>query len=127
MISPIETTTHGQARILHEIARERDRQDVKWGAQHHPHGTSLSFVAMSDEAKRRFDATSDPTWQMILDEEVLEAFSETDVDKLRAELVQVAAVAVAWLEDIDRTKAKESAPNPPGAPYPVGRWTPGEA
>jgi len=41
------------------------------------------------------------TWEMILLEEVWEALAETDPVKLRAELIQVAAVAVAWVEDID--------------------------
>ena len=31
-----------------------------------------------------------------------EAFAESDPDKLRTELIQVAAVAVAWIESIDR-------------------------
>lgn len=42
------------------------------------------------------------TWLDILREEVLEAFAEDDPARLRTELVQVAAVAVAWVEAIDR-------------------------
>jgi len=42
------------------------------------------------------------TWRDILYEEVLEAYVETDWSALRAELVQVAAVAVAWIEHLDR-------------------------
>ncbi|MEY9934267.1 hypothetical protein ABH926_008932 [Catenulispora sp. GP43] len=34
-------------------------------------------------------------------EEVYEALAEVDPAALRAELVQVAAVAAAWVEDID--------------------------
>jgi hypothetical protein len=34
-------------------------------------------------------------------EEVFEAFAESSPDALRKELTQVAAVAVAWIEDID--------------------------
>jgi hypothetical protein len=89
--------------IYEEIAEERKRQDHKWGEQHHPDGTSLRFMALCDDAKARNDA-ADPfsiTWQGILDEEVLEAFTETDRTKLRTELIQVAAVAVAWIEDLD--------------------------
>lgn len=41
-------------------------------------------------------------WLHILREEVAEAFAETDPVALRGELVQVAAVAVAWAEAIDR-------------------------
>lgn len=42
------------------------------------------------------------TWWHILREEVFEAAAEEDPDKLRAELVQVAAVALKWAEAIDR-------------------------
>lgn len=44
---------------------------------------------------------SGPCWRTILAEEVYEAFAETDPARLRHELVQVAAVAAAWVEDID--------------------------
>lgn len=42
------------------------------------------------------------TWRHILAEEMFEALAESDPAKLRAELVQVAAVAVQWVEAIDR-------------------------
>lgn len=42
------------------------------------------------------------TWRHILQEEVAEAFAELDPAPLREELIQVAAVAVAWIEAIDR-------------------------
>lgn len=42
-----------------------------------------------------------PTWMELLREEVSEAFCEDDPVRLREELVQVAAVAVSWVEDID--------------------------
>lgn len=44
-------------------------------------------------------------WRHILDEEVAEALAETDPERLRAELVQVAAVAVQWIEALDRRAA----------------------
>jgi hypothetical protein len=37
----------------------------------------------------------------VLNEEVAEAFAESDPAKLRAELLQVAAVCAAWIYDID--------------------------
>lgn len=43
--------------------------------------------------------------EAILDAEVCEAFDESDSKKLRANLVQVAAVAVNWIEAIDRRGA----------------------
>lgn len=42
------------------------------------------------------------TYRDILLEEVFEAMAEEDAAKLRVELVQTAAVAVAWVEKIDR-------------------------
>ena len=41
------------------------------------------------------------SWALVLLEEVLEAMHEDDVERLRAELVQVAAVAVRWIGAID--------------------------
>lgn len=55
---------------------------------------------------RRFKAGRG-TWRDILAEEFNEALAESDPDRLRAELVQVAAVAVNWVEAIDRREAGE--------------------
>ena len=78
--------------VLSEVAKERWHQEDKWGQQDNP----------------------DFEWVSILTEEVGEAAAEVneanfvsgknrgDFSKLRAELVQVAAVAVAWVECIDR-------------------------
>ena len=66
--------------VLQAIQDERDRQDVKWGAQR--------------------DLTQ-KTWLTILMEEVgevAESILEGDPEVYRKELVQVAAVAVAALE-----------------------------
>ena len=48
------------------------------------------------------------TWLHILREEVFEAFAEDDPAKLRAELIQVAAVAVQWVEAIDRAEKAQA-------------------
>jgi NTP pyrophosphatase (non-canonical NTP hydrolase) len=70
--------------FLGEIIGERERQDAKWGA-----GRKLP----------------NDTWFRILGEEFGEvAIALNDgepVENLRAELVQVAATAIAWLECID--------------------------
>lgn len=75
---------------LEDVWDERDRQDEKWGEQNH----------------------LDLTWNAILMEEVGEAAQEVLTTAfgaaakghgdLREELVQVAAVAIAWIEAIDR-------------------------
>lgn len=98
-------------RVLCEVADERIRQDEKWGEQNHPDGTArpgdLALVALAvksttDAAMANEAVPGTLTWRLILDEEVREAFAERDPAGLRAELIQVAAVATAWIEAIDR-------------------------
>ena len=76
--------------ILTEVQEERKRQDEKWGEQDHP----------------------PCDWLMILGEEVGEAneaalehkFGDWPIDRYRKELIQVAAVAVAAVECLDRQR-----------------------
>lgn len=117
------------ARVLDEVADERVSQDAKWGEQNHPdvptddptewvrgHYASQADVWKVINDNRVKDGTL--TWDGILLEEVYEALAETDPALMRAELVQVAAVAVAWIEAIDRrvAKARESYWGPNGTP-----------
>jgi hypothetical protein len=93
------------ADILAEITAERARQDAKFGEQNHPDGTGEIYRRDADLARdrcQRAHRRGGLTFQHILDEEVAEAYAESDPAKLREELVQVAAVAVAWIEAIDR-------------------------
>jgi len=78
------------AKIFSNILSERKRQQVKWGDQ----SGNLNVV-----------------WSTILTEEVGEAakavlqldFEHGDTrEELRNELIQVAAVAVAWVEALDK-------------------------
>jgi hypothetical protein len=98
--------TESQNIADYDVIPERWRQLKKWGIQTHPDGTSEVFYAeLANEAKRLCDQASSGgvlTWADILREEVYEALAEEHPENLRAELVQVAAVAVAWVEDIDR-------------------------
>ena len=69
--------------MIKKILTERVRQDARWGEQNH----------------------DDFTWSVILGEEVGEvcqAILADDTEQVEKELVQVAAVAVAWLECIER-------------------------
>lgn len=74
--------------VLTEVRQERRNQDATWGEQNHEDGW----------------------WMAILAEEVGEAAQETlrmhfggkAPHDLREELIQVAAVAVAWVEALDR-------------------------
>ncbi len=72
-----------QLKILDEIQEERNRQELKWGADREQH-----FLY----------------WLAILVEEVGEVSKDLlDSDgSARDELIQVAAVAVAFIEAIDR-------------------------
>lgn len=103
------------ASVIDEVVAERVRQDAKWGEQNHPDGVGpnsprhqLSSITNSryagyrrSECQRMF-AAGVGTWMDILEEEVAEAYAAPTVDELRDELIQVAAVAVAWIEAIDR-------------------------
>jgi hypothetical protein len=109
------------ADVLCEVAAERERQDAKWGQQDHPDGTGDwdSYARKRSDhlkeiregkasvAKAACDVAAAEgrlTYRHILDEEVCEAFAEDDAAALRRELLQVAAVAVAWVEKIDRSQ-----------------------
>ena len=85
-----------ETNIILEVVGERQAQLQKWGIQNH----------------------TDAMWLAILHEETGEAATgilEGDEENLRAELVQVAAVAVAWVEAIDRRRAERDRLS-----YPVG-------
>lgn len=92
--------------VLGEVAEERRSQDEKWGEQSHPNGTGgaryeRQAIHFREECDRRH-AEGEGTWADILTEEFFEALAEADVEKLRVELIHVAAVATAWVECIDR-------------------------
>ena len=86
-VFPVQATVQ----VLYDVAAERDRQDKKWGVQLH-----------------------DPQWWLvILAEEVGEVaraiFEADDAgvrEDYRAELVQVAAVAVAAIESLDAQESR---------------------
>jgi hypothetical protein len=97
------------AKILGEIQAERDRQDERWGEQNHPDGTGSpvqqDIARMCRQACQEAAARGEVTWRLISDEEHAEAMAESDPLKLRAELIQDAAVKVAWIAAIDRRLA----------------------
>lgn len=91
--------------VLSEVAAERAKQDAKWGAERtHPSGTGKAMSPPASYFKTECDRAARDgtiTWLHILQEEVAEAAEEGDPSLLRQELVQVAAVAVAWIESLD--------------------------
>lgn len=107
------------ARVLKDVLLERGAQDDKWGEQNHPDGTgpdgsplwltglNLDLRTGAELArifrnKCQSNTPESDNWFHILLEEVFEAGAESEPAKLRAELVQSAAVLVAWIEAIDR-------------------------
>lgn len=106
MTEPKLTST---AQVLNEVYSERMAQDEKWGEQNHPNGTGDPYyVAWSERYRKTCDSAFNRgvgTWRDILLEEFYEALAEEDPEKLRNELIQVAAVSVAWVECIDRDAA----------------------
>jgi hypothetical protein len=91
-------------KLLAEVWTERAAQDGVWGEQHHPLGTDEGYVSVAAHWRSTCDAADSlgiVTWRDILLEEVYEALAETDPQKARAELIQVAAVALSMVEDID--------------------------
>ena len=91
--------------VLDEVRLERHAQHAQRSEQNPPDGTGPSRSHFADIARTACQSAfenGEGTWRHILTEEVFEAFAEDDPDGLREELVQVAAVAVAWIEAIDR-------------------------
>lgn len=92
--------------LFEDVLAERRRQDSMWGEQNHPDGTGeLGSDRQANQARVTCDQQFEAglgAWADILKEEVYEAIAESDVVKLREELVQVAAVCMAWIEAIDR-------------------------
>lgn len=94
--------------IAGEIAAERRRQVARWGRQDHPSvgpaGTE-PFLPVVERWRAVNDARMESgahSWDAILLEEVFEALVESDPARRRTELIQVAAVAAAEIEAIDR-------------------------
>lgn len=108
------------ADVFQEVLTERLRQDAKWGIQDHPDipkgckTPHLFFDIPTADAARKFceDAFRRGTGSFahIFTEEVSEAIEDADTpERLRKELIQVAAVCVAWVEKIDRDAVKAGA------------------
>jgi hypothetical protein len=66
--------------------------------------TELAFRKDYEQHERVMGA---PTWMHLVREEIAEAFMETDPDRLEAELTQVAALCVSWVEKIRARRDEE--------------------
>ncbi len=104
-------TRRAPSGVLLDVIEERIRQEVRFPGQHLPDGTGgyaeEVLAAAAKQATNLAAANGTLTWRDVLREEVHEAFAESDLARLRAELVQVAAVCLRWIEDIT------SRPTPP--------------
>lgn len=122
-IAPSANTTQPSG-VLDEIAAEHARQAQQRGNRPSPRGTGPDGTLMGHPFAAYRDAMRSVTddlhqhggaaWLPILLRGAFEAASETDPGKLRAELVKVAATAVAWIEALDRRNAAQLVDIPPG-------------
>lgn len=90
------------------VVEEQGAQLRKWGEQKHPDLHNPYSQLAVDRAKARTDQAAEDgtlTWQHILTEEFAEAMGAESLEELRTELVQVGAVALSWVNDIDRRGA----------------------
>lgn len=104
--------------VVEQVVVERMRQHAVWGEQNHRDGVAhanlgggihdtAEWWGLQLEVAARRQLSEDPTFAAILAEEVGEVLQEPDKDRLAVELVQVAAVAIAWVEKLlrdDRTE-----------------------
>jgi hypothetical protein len=96
-----------QLAIATEIGAERARQDAKWGQQNHPSVTKdpRQYIWSADILQQLCDSRFEDgtgAWADIALEEIAEAIEAKDDAERRAELIQLAAVVMAWIECIDR-------------------------
>jgi NTP pyrophosphatase (non-canonical NTP hydrolase) len=77
---------------LLDVGIERARQDEKWGSQSGNHDFEWMSI-LAEEIGEAAQATNEANFKS--------GSTPGDFTQLRAELVQVAAVAVAWIEAID--------------------------
>lgn len=125
----MDKKTHdGMLRVLGDLAEERRRQVERYGLnRENPDGTGpetawllplagepaevIEKVFRQDYEDWEAETENGPvTWVHLIREEVAEAFTETDPDRLRAELLQVAALCVSWIENIDYRQEAGTAP-----------------
>lgn len=124
MVKP-STMSDDQAKavvqVVAEVTQERFNQHEKWGEQNHPNFPRLDSFAAEEQKTMADDARAEcqdafkngaGSYYHILNEELAEAYAEANnPEALRAELIQVAAVAVAWVEKIDRDARRTGGTN----------------
>jgi NTP pyrophosphatase (non-canonical NTP hydrolase) len=82
------TTNRTQFNAIKDVVEERKRQEAKWGEQNH---APIYYLAILTEEVGEFAK-----------ECLTDHFGKTRTENLRVEAVQVAAVALAIIECLDR-------------------------
>lgn len=108
-----ELTESKMRDVLDSVFEERKRQDAKWGSNRDfLNGTGgFVFEDAARDAKQRCDDAARAkviTWRHIADEEFAESLAESDDEKLEVELIQTAAVLVAWVEAIRSRRSRNT-------------------
>lgn len=120
-------STSSLSDVLFAVRQERNRQDAKWGEQNHPdfyqvvdpatginHGDlpldqRFTYYGIPTEEDAKSDCESTfkrgkGNWGHILIEEISESFGTTNKLDLETELIQSAAVIVAWVQKLRRER-----------------------
>jgi hypothetical protein len=124
-------------RVVDDVVREVTAADLRTGGKHLPDGTPEHIARMGAEkaaaqARRTADmfrrvtigraASGALTWWDVLRAGVYDVGADTDPATLRADLIQVAAVAMRWVQDIDRGPDRPTVvPADPGNAEPDSR------
>jgi len=104
-------------KVLEEVKEHRAEQFARYGTNDDLEDgtgpfsewtsplTAYDARTIEDQFRRGYErherATGAPTWMHLVREEVAEAFQEAATGRLRAELLQVAALCVSWIETLD--------------------------
>ena len=84
-----------QSLVFQRIGEERSKQDKQWGIPHNQQ--RLWFTILSEEVGEVAKELNEFWDRDYLDDPCF-------ISKIKNELIQVAAVCVAWLEDLERSK-----------------------
>jgi hypothetical protein len=93
--------------VIAEVARERQKQQE---ARNFEDGTDPALMVEAEEvgeAVAELIETGAVTWHDLITAPFANMSAETDAGRLRAHLVEVAALAVEWIEAIDRRAVEQ--------------------
>lgn len=107
MASQVRDTLYRELGIINEVLRERRKQEAKWGVQDHPSIVFGTHYNVAREAVAKYVCgervrQNNLAWTDIAIEELAEAIEAPGEIARRDELIQLAAVVLAWIENIDR-------------------------